>query len=106
LLFAAGHVEPPSERPQPTEEAAQPEGGSPAAAAPSEPAAEGGNEMSGIDPTFLDALPPELRAEVLENQQAAARRYTSILVLVQCVDLMHVALSVAGSWQQECVRIL
>lgn len=32
--------------------------------------------MSGIDPTFLDALPPELRAEVLENQQAAARRYT------------------------------
>jgi hypothetical protein len=34
--------------------------------------------MSGIDPTFLDALPPELRAEVLENQQAAARRYLLI----------------------------
>ena len=52
-----------------------------AAAAPAEPARQENDEMDGIDPEFIAALPPELQAEVLEQQrrerrlrQAAARR--------------------------------
>jgi len=63
-----------------------------AAAAPAAGGAgEGPEEMEGIDPEFLAALPPDMQAEVLEQQrlerrrrQAAAQREATLAVREGC----------------------
>lgn len=63
-----------------------------AAAAPAAGGAgEGPEEMEGIDPEFLAALPPDMQAEVLEQQrlerrrrQAAAQREATLAVRKGC----------------------